>query len=412
MRCAQCGAEKDLGERLPAGWKRTADGVSCASCWRSCFALRAITLPVAGPVCTETPGHKGSRPLAWPEFRERLKASWIATTQASNWMMRQLALVDPGIGEDGKIGKLPGSPATYYYPRVGELWPALTPRSRCSLEQAVKGKYRALRVKLATCQISLPSVRYPVPIPVHHQAWKVWRDDGGRMLLSFPLGEGRITVRLRGGREYRRQIAGLRAIMDGDGVQAELAIYRASVSLSDNRIGDTPTTRVMAKMVAWLPRGERKGDGVAALLTGGDAFLALLNEEKQRIWGWNADHVRRWIMRHDRELQRLREDLKAEKRLGRERDGILARMEMLSRNQNARMHTFCHDVAKQVVNALRRQRIGLVLYTDIDRSYMEHFPWAKLSGLLAEKCARAGIEFASGDAAKESPEPLEEAVTE
>lgn len=398
--CVECGEQKELAkDRLPRGWKRRGDSVYCQECWRARFVLRAVTIPVVGPVCTQKPGHAKSEPLEWPELRERLRESWIATTQASNFMLRDLALRDPGMVE-GKLAKLP---ATYQYPAVRQRWPQLATSAVVSLAQAVQGKYRKMRLDLATYQCSLPTMRYPVPIPMHNATWSVWEDEGGRLLLSFLLGAGRVTVRLRGGPDYRRQRAMARQIIRGEAVQGELAIYRVKAHRGDHRNGDTQATRVMAKMVAWLPkdRGPQRAS-VAAMHTGGDAFLTMYDESQNRIFRWNRDDIGRRIRAHDDELQRLREDLKAEKRLGRDRDGILARMELVSRNQNHWLHTQCHQISKQVVRLLQRRRASTLIYVDEDKSYLPHFPWHKLSGLLAEKCEKAGITFASGQAAKET----------
>ena len=402
-RCEQCRVIRESGNRLPRGWKRRDESVYCDKCWRAAYALRAITIPVVGPICAGKLGAKDSAPMEWPELRERLKASWIATTQASNWILRQLAVIDPGL-VGGKLAKMPRS---YFYPELRKRWPALATCSVVSLDQAAQQKYRAARFDLALCQASLPTMRYPVPIPVHNATWSVWEDEGGRLLLSFMLGEGRVTVRLRGGPNYRRQLLGLRKIMRGEAVQGELAIYRVNANHADHRNGDTKGTRVMAKMVAWLPKDEARGQTVAALHTGGDAFLTLYDEARNTIFTWNADHVRRRVARHDQELQRLREDLKAERRLGRERDGVLARMELVSRNHAHYMHSFCHQVSAEVVGLLKRRRAGLAIYVDADQGYMPHFPWHKLGEMLADKAGKAGIEFTSSDAASDSPEPLE-----
>ena len=72
------------------------------------------------------------------------------------------------------------------------------------------------------------------------------------------------------------------------------------------------------------------------------------------------------------------------------------------------MHSLCHDVSAQVIGHLSRKRCGLLMVVARDASYMPHFPWHKFRTMLADKANRAGIEIASGDAATESPAPLEE----
>lgn len=409
MKCSACQAEKVLvsksGEpRLPTGWKRIGETIFCADCAGARYHVSAIELPIVGPVCTHEPGHKDSRPLEWPEFRERLKASWIATTQASNWVMRQCAILDPGMTAAGKLDKMP---KTYFYPEIRKRWPALATCSVPSLDRQVVAKYRASRLKIATCLQSLPTMRYPVPLPVAGATYKVWEDEGGRLLTSFLLGESRVTVRLRGGQNYRRQLMGLRAMMNGEAQQCELSIYRRNASPSDHRNGDTPSTRVFAKFVARFPKKVRESNGVAAMHTGGDAFFTLYDANQQQILRWNGDHVKRRIQAHDEQLQRLREDLKAEKRLGRERDGILARMDLLAMNQRAWLHSLCHEMSASVVNLLVRRKIGTLILVDKDKSYVEHFPWQAWRLKLESKAAAVGIEIASADAVTETAQPLE-----
>lgn len=409
MKCSACDAVKVLpsktgGERLPNGWKRIAEDVLCEDCVGTRYHLSAIELPVVGPVCTGEPGQTGSRPLEWPELRDRLRAAWIATTQSSNWIVRQLALSDPGMSAEGKLATMPKQ---YLYPELRKRWPSLTTAAVPSLERAVTRKYRACRLKIATCQQSLPTMRYPVPLPIAGSTYKVWEDDGGRLLVSFLLDSERVTLRLRGGPNYRRQLSGLRAIMTGEAKQCELSIYRRNASPSDHRNGDTAATRVFAKFVARFPKRVSERAGVAAMHTGGDAFFTLFDECKNQILRWNGDHIRRRIRAYDEQLQRLREDLKAEKRLGRDRDGILARMDILAQNQNAWLHSLCHEMSASVVTMLARRKVATLLYVDVDKSYVDHFPWAAFRLKLETKASALGIEIASGNTVPETAEPLE-----
>lgn len=157
----------------------------------------------------------------------------------------------------------------------------------------------------------------------------------------------------------------------------------------------------MAKVVAYLPREERRAGYAVGLHTGGDAFLSMFDENRNKIFRWNRDDLHRRIFAHDEQMQRLREDLKAEKRLRRDREGILARMDLLAKKQNDYLHTVCHQTSASVVEMLRRRRAGTLIYIDADKSYLPHFPWHKLSGMLEDKCHKAGIEFASGPVALE-----------
>lgn len=381
MKCAQCEVEKDAGERLPRGWKRIAGRVLCGKCKVSAFALRAVTVPIVSPVG-----------MGWPDLRKLLRESFAATTEAANFIVREMAKVDDGLvaAANGKrkLGKLP---KCYFYPEIRKRWPALASCSVNSLEQAVQAKYRATRLDMVLGKKSLPSFRYPHPIPVHNATWSVTEGEDGGLVLSFLCGESgqRVAVRLKGGVGHRNALRDVRKIIAGDVVQGQLDIMEK---------GSFPNTQLEAKMVAWFPKEAKRDGWTAALHTGGDAFLSLYNDERRAIYRWNADHVRRRIVAQDDQMQRLREDLKAEKRIGRERDGILARMEQLSEQHTRYMHSFCHEVSAQVIGHLSRRRCGLLMLVDSDKSYMPHFPWHKFRTMLVDKANRAGIEIVSSDA--------------
>lgn len=381
--CALCGAEKDVG-RIPTGWKLIGDVLHCEKCKLAKYALRAVTIPIVSPVG-----------IGWPDLRKLLRESFSATTEAANFVVREMAKVDDGLvaAANGKrkLGKLP---KCYFYPEIRKRWPALATCSVNSLEQAVQAKYRAARLDMVLGKKSLPSFRYPHPIPVHNATWSVKEGDDGGLELSFLLSGERVTVRLKGGVNYRRQLVDVRRLISGEARQGQLDIMEHG-------------TKVLCKMVGWFPRTEKRDGWAASLVSGGDAFLTLYNDDRRTIYRWNADHVRRRIAAQDEQMQRLREDLKAEKRLGRERDGILARMDLLRQRHHDYMHSFCHDVSRQVIGHLSRRRCALVMVSMDDKSYMPHFPWHKLGTMLADKANRAGIEIASGDGASESPVPLE-----
>lgn len=379
MQCSTCQAEKSRknGDGLPIGWKRLGEATHCEKCWRSRFALRAVTLPIVSPVG-----------MSWDDLRKLLRESFTWTTQAANWTLRQLAMHDPGLDAEGKITKLPvvEPEGKSLYKGVADRWP-LDTRTASTVVQAATAKYRACRLNMMRGRVSLPSIRYPHPIPCQNAVWSIAEGEDGGLVLSLPIGrKNRVQVRLAGGVNYRRQLEDVRRLVKGEAVQGQLDVMEHG-------------TKVLCKMVGWFPKSEKvKGEWTAALHTGGDAFLTLYNDERHAIYRWNADHVRRRIAAQDEQMQRLREDLKAEKRLGRERDGILARMDMLRQQGQDYLHSFCHEVSAQVIGHLSRRRCGLMLVVDADHSYMPHFPWHKLRTMLADKANRAGIDIASGDA--------------
>ncbi len=75
-----------------------------------------------------------------------------------------------------------------------------------------------------------------------------------------------------------------------------------------------------------------------------------------------------------------------------------------------RMSSAIHEIAAQLVSYAKRRRFASIQYDDAEKSYLEQFPWFRLSALIAEKADAEGIGFehASGQAPKEKAEPLAE----
>ena len=172
--------------RLPKGWKILGDDVYCPTCKTQLFAIRAVVIPIAGPV-----DH------SWEELRTALHEVWSSSTACANWMTTELYARDvrrqPG---DVKLGRMP---RTYLYPEARAIFPALPPQSLPALELELQRQYRAHRHELLwTRSRALSSHRYPYPLPIPSRSWCV-TETGGAWHLSFRLGDARWTVRLRGG---------------------------------------------------------------------------------------------------------------------------------------------------------------------------------------------------------------------
>ena len=79
--------------------------------------------------------------------------------------------------------------------------------------------------------------------------------------LTLPT-VGRITLRLRGGQEFRHQTAAFEVIVSGKAVPGELTLHERRSNISDRRNGTVERdgsgaryhSRVMGKLVGWLPR--------------------------------------------------------------------------------------------------------------------------------------------------------------
>jgi hypothetical protein len=404
LRCAATGKEVKVkptpsgAPRPPRGWKRHGEQYYSPQGWQSLYLLRAITIPIVGP-------HGETN---WPELREAMHAAWSQATSLSNWAISELSRRD--VRRLPEMEKLPALDAkrAYLYPEARELFPGIPTNTVVSILNAVGGKYRKLRYDLIwRAAISLPSFRYPTPFPIHNQAWKAaWSEDERHApLITANIGGRKLVLQLRGGVEFRRQLSAFGKIVSGEAVAGELAFYGRRVSESAHRNGlpvngsqgeQRMQTRIMAKMVAWLPRADapkREKQKTITLCTCPTSLLLATIEGREDPWVLNADHARRWIAQETRAMQRLREDLKAESRRSPKREVMLSRMASRSAKHNRRIDTLCHEASANLINFARRQRATHIIYDDSSKEYLPSFPWAKLLNYLTYKADEAQISF-------------------
>lgn len=380
--CVQCKRQAKT-MRLPAGWKRHRDTVYCDRCWKERYLLRAISMPVASP-----------EEVSWEDLRKLLKMVWSETTRASNWMTTQLYVRD--IRREPGVEKLPPMQRAYLYPEARKKFPSLPPQSVVSIEHSIQKKYRQRRYELLwTSGASLPSYRYPTPFPVHNQSWSA-SIVNDRPIVSVRLGEGKVRLRLKSGPQFFRQMQSFRAIVRGEAVPGELALYQQGSAL-------------MCKLVAWLPRpaGSAAQTGILRVRTAADNLLTAFNQKDETVWCYNGDHLRRWAASHKRQLQRWAEDAKYENRPV---PSFAERRKAAVEKFHARMDSATHEIAAQVVGYAARRRFGVIEYDDHDQSFCDQFSWHRLKNLLAEKLDVCKIELriASAPVEEKSPESLAE----
>ena len=208
---------------------------------------------------------------------------------------------------------------------------------------------------------------------------------------------------MRGGREYRRQLAAFTQIASGEAVVADMTLYRQRANAADHRNGvvgrdsggQKTSYRVMCMIVAWLPREPvGKGDGVLFVRTDEDSLLVALNAKDKRLWELNADHNRRWAAEHYRKLKRWSNDQKAENRP----PAFQARREQDCTKYRRRIDSDCHEAAAQLVNYAARRLFATIRYNDNVRNFQKSFPWQRLRDLICEKADAKGIDFELTDA--------------
>jgi len=384
MICSDCG--KDCGtkknpNRPMNGVKRLKGNVYCPEHWKQRYVLRAAIIPVAEPLGA-----------SWDDFRAVLREMWIETTRASNWMMTELYKRD--VRRNGET-KMPPMPAQYLYPELRTQFPRLTPQSVTSLEQSVTAKYRAKRYEIIwTNACALPTFRYPTPFPVHNQSWAIEFADG-KPLISARIRDRRWQLRLKAGSAFRRQLADLHVLANGDALPGELAIYK-------HHDGS-----ILCKIVAWLPRHAiSEMAGVLFVRTGRERFITaqFSRDAADEAWYLNADHIRRWVREYEWRLERLRQDRKAEQRPV---PSFANRQQTIVEKQRRRMDSAIKEIAAQIVNYARRRRAASLDFTDRER-HEEMFPWFLLRQRIATKCNEFGIEFkySSGEVVNKTAEAL------
>ena len=373
---------------MPPGWHRDPAGNSlCGECWNSRYILRAVTIPISGPI-------DGT----WPELRESLKTVWRAATRLCNWAVTELAKAD--VVRMPTMDKLPKPPKTYLYPGARAIAPEIDCGSVVAILHAVERRWRAKRYNVAwLAKESLPNYRYPAPYPVRSTDWRCER-DGEITLVNVRLAGRRWKLRLRGGYQFRRQHTSVVQLLNGEAVGAELALYEQRVNGGDHRPsgserdrgGQQYATRLMCKMVMWLPRktDARDNSGTLFVRTDSESLLLALDPKGERLWAENCDQVRRWVAEHQRRLSRWNDDQKAEQRRSAKHQ---SRREIAAKKYQGRLDSLCHEVSAHLATFARRRRYAVVRYDDSNQSYCTQFPWAKLREQIKQKLSEQGIQF-------------------
>lgn len=417
MKCSQCGTTKADATRLPKGWRRIGDDVWCDKCKKAAYRTVAITVPIAGP-CGE---------MTWAELRKMLADSFAESTRCANWIMRELYVRD--VRRTPELAKLPKWEAPYLYPETAQF--ALPSQSRAAMEQAVKGKYRAVRYPLLwTGEQNLASFRFPYPYAVPNQSWSVrveYGSDGKSptYIVSLPLvgSGGRVDVRLSGARDFARQLAMVRQIVIGEAIKGECAIYRRRAKESDGRNGEKQSNgaashRYMLKMVATVPIAARAtGTKVFRVATANESFLRGEIEGRTEPWLLHNDQFRDQCYQYCRWLHRMADDSKWERRKPkRRRKAALTDYATRAAKFRDRQKSFMQETAAKVVGFAKRNGAGVVAYDDTLGGYFPSFSYFEFGVMLGNKCHAEGLFFdrvgASGGVSDKAPVTARDDVDE
>lgn len=424
--CAGCATRRERpatargGWRVPAGWKRLQERFWCPACKRERFMLRAIALPIAGPV-----------DATWPELREALNTAFGETTRCANWLVTQFYARDRQ-REPGDT-RLPAMPRVYLYPEARTLFPSLASQTLASLEQQVLARYRAERLALVWRHaVSLPTWRYPMPLPLPARMWTLERQDE-RWRLSVRIGDRRWSLQLRQGPGMRRQIRVLRQVAAGDLEAGEATLYEVAAHRGDHRSVSAPHRRLMVKLIVWLARplaADTGRDaaaidaapalpaGVLLVRTRADAFLtaqfaalppasidraipqaglderALAAAENGAAATWTLDgqRVRGWIAHAARRRQQVHDDLAQRPPYeAAALAGVIHGERERARRLRRRLHDWTHQITARLIAAAVRRRVTTIVWDGAVRDYLPTYPWQRLVTTLTDKAAAAGI---------------------
>ena len=376
--CAYTGKEQLTGvtkagnPRPPRGWKSIGGQYFSPEGWHDRYCIRAVTIPVVSPLV-----NKKATSDDWEQLRSQLAVAWQRSTEATNWALRRLLVND--IERTAGQKKCPPMPPIYLY---GERdWTGWS-QSAASVLRATEAKYRSCRYEIIwTGSMQLPSMRYPQPYPVHNTGWKLAEGKDGGLGFGCLLPGGRINVRLRGGHRYRRQLEGLRWLIEHPEMRGEAAIFRRK-------------NEIMIKMVGWFPRKQQKFDGVMYVRTDPQSFLIGLNARDERLWIINGERAQEWTRRYYHGLQRWREDQKYEMRNPKRQQRKTAEdQQSRTRKFRNRINTFVDESAAQVVNHAKRRRLATIKLNDSDHSFFSDFPWHRLVSGISQRCNAEGIQF-------------------
>jgi hypothetical protein len=362
------------------GWHRhpVDEVLLCPRCWGRAYIVRAVTIPVAGPV-------DGS----WAELAAALKSCWQGATSVANWAVTQLRLAD--VVRTPQMERLPKMPRVYLYPEARRLYPDVDPRSLTQILRSAEAVYRKSRYAAVwQLRAAVPTFRYPYPYPVSHQGWGAHHDAARNAIVAVRLGGRGWSLRLRGGPSFRRQREAFDQIVGGDAVPATLAIFPQSANRGDHRSGLVTRGahfRVMARLVAWLPRPSVAArTGTALLRTGGASFWTAAFDSRE--WHLHGDQVRTWVEGHRRRLDRWRDDATSSVAA---RHAVRQLRERAAARQQRRLDSFCQQAVAALVDWVARQGVRTVSYDDTDRSFVRSFPWHALRARLEVKLDERGI---------------------
>lgn len=383
-------------------------------------SLRTITRSISLPIA-ECLSH------SWQDFCKLLHASWRHSTDLANWASHTLHRQD--LTRTPEMKELPPMPTVDLYAlafgrdrekparKVGKANLPITPQTydgasfwegakiaAATLLRKVHRKYAKERPKIVwRRERRSPEFLYPYPFPVHQQSWVASFTERGQPLLNFALPGGRVSVRLRNGPEFARQLRILHMIVAGDVAQQEISICRQRSHAGDGvghyrvgeerRQGQRITYRTMLRIACRIPVGPMvDSELVGEIKTGNDPLITLIIPG-QEPWLLYANEMRSFIIAHRAFLDRMANDLKFEKRWPTaKRRRMLGRISRGCEKQGRRMRTFYQQLAHMACSHALRNGCGGVRFDTSDRRFLSRdVPWFEMEEHVENKCDELGM---------------------
>ena len=311
-----------------------------------------------------------SKAAFYSDVRESLDLS----RRAANICIRECFTADTKLMTVGEK-----APKFYTYPKVSGMFPGCT-MIAAAISRTAEKHYKTHRWKIARGMVSVPNQRsFPWPL-LHNKSVKMLklnvRDEF--ITASIQLTGKRWTVRLKGGSNYRDQIAGIKAAVENG-------------TIGDSKLWVDRKHRAVIGICCDVPaKDERKGTGTVSVVTHRDHFLIGTSPRSDVPFAINGDRVRQWNAERNRVYQRCRQDRKQDKHW---RRAANERMERLSQKHRDRIKTFCHEASCEVVKFAKRRKAAKVEFDSTIRSYVPSFPWFEFIEMVKYKCEDAGFEF-------------------
>lgn len=376
----------------------------------------------------------------WPDLMRIVHESWRQSTDLANWASRTLQRLDvvrvPGMkclpaweavdlyalafGRERekparKAGK-PPLPVVVPHYESGDFWDG-GKICAATLLRKVTRKYCKERGKIVWRRDRRsPEFLYPYPFPVHQDSWLPFRNERGAPCVNLKLPGGVVSLRLRGGDEFRPALRLLDSVIDGELQQQELSICRQSSHGHNGHLmeerrpggGQRQTYRLMIRFAYKREVIVSDCDKIIATCrTGRDPFLTLAIGDMPPFV-LHAPWARQWIVEHQIFLQQFADDLKFEKRWpSKKRRSLNGYRERRCEKHRRRMKSFLQETAHQIVSHASRKNATHFVFDSTDRRFVCPFPWHELEGCLENKCAENGISFslsASGEVVNETPD--------